>query len=222
MLNSIVNKVFVITTLNSDRVDYIKNHLIENDIKFDFCVAPDTKIIEKSIIVNDGGDITNKNHKALVSLISSYVSIVESSKISGFEKICVIEDDCFFEKDWSFKLKQFMDNLPKNWDLLNIGYHHLHDTDTIKEPLNRYVNIPLNWHHTTHCMIIKYTCYDKFLNIVKQHNYSLPADYMFNEIYKEKVLNCFFPNEKFIFQLSYRDELSNKKYNNFKSLMCDT
>lgn len=212
MINSIVDKVFVITTLNSGRVDYISKHLNENDIKFDFFVAPDKRIITKDILVKDGGDVNNKNHKALLSLISSYVSIIEIARISGFKSICIIEDDCYFVKDWNQKIKMFFDHLPNNWDLLNLGYHPLHDTETIKEKYNDYVNIPVNWHHTTHCMMIKNTCFNEFFTLNdNRHNwdYVIPADYMFNEIYKNKKFNSYIPTEKIIHQLSFRDT----KYN---------
>lgn len=209
MINSIVDKIFVITTLNSQRVDYIKNHLNQNNIKFDFFVAPYAEIINDEIIVNDGGDISDKNHKALISLISAYVSIIEIAKISNFKSICVIEDDCYFQKEWVKKLQDFFNYLPNNWDLLNLGYHPLHDTDTIKEKYNDYVNIPLNWHHTTHCMIIKNTCYEKFLQNVRKFQYTIPADYIFNEIYKEQKLKCFYPIEVICYQLSVRKNVYN-------------
>lgn len=205
MINSIVDKVFVITTPNSDRVDYIKNHLNENNIKFDFFVAPHQEVITNSICVKDGGDISNKNHKASISLISVYTSIIEISRISGFKNICIIEDDCYFIKDWRQKIKTFIDHLPTNWDLLNMGYHPLHDTDTIKEKYNDQVNIPLNWHHTTHCMLLKNTCYDEILSLIDKWKYTLPIDYLFNEIYKNKKFNSYYPTDKIIHQLSIRE-----------------
>lgn len=216
MINSIVDKVFVITTLNSNRVDYIKNHLVENDIKFNFFIAPETKIITDSILVNDGGDLKNKNHRALLSLISSFISIIEISKIENLNKVCIIEDDCFFEKHWQIKLNNFISNLPQDWDLLNVGYHPLHDTDTIKERYNEYVNIPLNWHHTTHCMIINNTCYDEVINQIHKWNYTLPIDYIFNEIYKNKNFKSYIPSDRFIYQISVRDREYNIPNCNFR------
>ena len=211
MINSIVDKVFVITTLNSDRVDYISKHLNDNNIKFDFFVATDKRVITENIFVKDGGDLSNKNHKSSLSLISAYVSIIEIARISGFKSICIIEDDCYFVKDWNQKIKIFFDNLPNNWDLLNLGYHPLHDTDTIKEEYNDYVNIPLNWHHTTHCMMIKNTCFSEFFTLNDNRHkweYVIPIDYMFNEIYKNKKFNSYIPADKIIHQLSIR----NNKY----------
>ena len=205
MINSIVDKVFVITTLNSNRVDYIKSHLNDNDIKYDFFVATDVRLIANDLFVQDGGDVSNKNHKSSISLISAYTSIIETSRISNFNNICIIEDDCYFGNDWIQKINTFFNHLPNNWDLLNLGYHPLHDTDTIKEKYNEYVNIPLNWHHTTHCMILKNTCYSEMLSLINKWKYTLPIDYLFNEVYKNKKFNSYYPVDKIIHQLSIRD-----------------
>ena len=206
MINSVVDKVFVITTLNSERVDYIKNHLNQNNVKFDFFVSPYKEIINDEIVVNDGGDVSDKNHKALISLISAYASIIEIAKISNFKSICVIEDDCYLDTGWEEKIQNFFDNLPTDWDVLNLGYHPLHDTDTIKEKYNDYVNIPLNWHHTTHLMMIKNTCYVELLSLVNKWKYTLPMDYIFNELYKNKIYKSFYPVDKFAYQTSIRSD----------------
>lgn len=209
MINEMVDKLFVITTLNSNRTDYIKNHLSVNNIKFEFFVAPDRYVIRNDIVVNDGGDVSDKNHKALISLISAYASIIEIAKLSGFEKISIIEDDCYFVDGWIEKTHSFFNHLPSDWDLINLGYHPLHETDTIKKKYNDYVNIPLNWHHTTHSMIIKHTCFDEILRLIKTWNYTIPIDYIFNEIYKSRTLSCFYPSEKICYQLSVRDQIYN-------------
>ena len=209
MINTIVDKVFVITTLNSNRVDYIRNHLNETGINFDFFVSPETKIITDSIIVQDGGDVYDKHHKASISLISSFVSIVEISKISNFEKICIIEDDCYFDTGWKDSLTHFYNNLPNDWDLINLGYHPLHDSDSIKEKINDFVYKPLNYHHTTHCMIVKNTCFDEYINMNNKFKYTIPVDYVFNEIYKNSSYKSFYPVEKFVYQLSVRKNTYN-------------
>jgi hypothetical protein len=224
MLHTLVDKVFVITTLNSDRVDYIRSHLYDNNILFDFVVAPNYNIITDKIVVNDGGDTANKNHKASISLISAYSSIIESARISKFDKVCIIEDDCFFSNGWVDKFNLFYNNVPNDWDLLNVGYHPLHDTDSVKEKYDDYVSIPLNWHHTTHCMFIKNTCYDEFLRISNKWNYTLPIDYLFNEIYKNKSYKSYIPVEKIVHQLSVRNicyEISGTDLR-FKSSIYDT
>lgn len=221
MLHTLVDKVFVITTLNSDRVDYIRDHLYNNNILFEFFVAPDFNIITDKIIVRDGGDTTNKNHRSLISLISAYNSIIECARISGFKKICIIEDDCFFVHDWKQLFLDFYSNIPRDWDILNVGYHSLHDTDTIKEFYNDYAYIPKNWHHTTHFMMINNTIYDTFLKLVLKFNYTIPADYIFNEIYKNNIFKSFCPIKHIAHQLSVRhDEYYIKNANvRFKSLL---
>lgn len=224
MLHTLVDKVFVITTINSDRVGYIGRHLTDHGIQFEFFIAPDYSIISDKIVVSDGGDTSNKNHRASASLISAYNSIIENARISNFDKICIIEDDCFFCDDWIDRFKLFYDNVPNDWDLINIGYHPLHDTDTVKDKYNDYVSIPLNYHHTTHCMFIKNTCYVEFLKLSRLWNYTIPIDYVFNEIYKNRLYKSYIPVDKIAHQLSVR----NMRYNisganlRFKSFIYDT
>jgi hypothetical protein len=201
-INKIVDKVFCITTVNSNRVSYINNHLKKNNIEFEFSIAPEYKIISDKIKVRDSGKV---ECRPAISLLSAYLSIIEKSRISGYKAISIIEDDCFFSNNWEEKFSRFYSNLPE-WDLLNIGYHPIQDRDTIKENINPYVFRPLNHHHTTHCMVMKHTCYFQFLMLMEALDYSLPADYVFNEIYTDKSFNSFSPVEKFIYQLSLRTD----------------
>lgn len=206
MLNSIVDKVFVITTVGSNRVDYIKNHLLNNHIVFDFVVAPDPIILTKTVNVidTDSGDT-----RPALSLISANVSIIETAKISNFKKICILEDDIFFSETWEKQFNNFYKNVPANWDVLNLGYHpsQYEKLDRIRK-INDFVNIPLYEFYTTHCMLLTCNVYDSFLDINRQHQHSYPTDYIYNEIYRK--FNCFSPSEKIAYQLSVR---KNCEYN---------
>lgn len=201
MINSIVDKVFCITTVNSDRINYIENHLKERSIDFDFFIAPESKIISEKINVKDSGNIDNR---PAVSLTSAFVSIIEKSRISKYNSIAIIEDDCYFSKEWEYKFEEFYKNLP-NWDILNVGYHPLQDIFSKKEFFNNFVFKPLDLHYTTHCMILKNTCFEEFLKISEENEYSIPIDYIFIEIYKKQKLRSFCPKEQIIHQLSHRD-----------------
>ena len=44
MINSLVDKIFLITTLNSSRFDYISNHLKENNINCELFIATNYKL----------------------------------------------------------------------------------------------------------------------------------------------------------------------------------
>lgn len=200
MLNGIVEKIFVITTVNSNRVEHITSNLQLNGIKFEFIIAPEANILTKDISVLHSGI----DSRPALSLLSTYVSILEYSKINNYSKIAILEDDCYFSIGWDVKFNSFYESVDPEWDLLNIGYHPLHDTDTIKDKINERVYAPKNWHHCTHCMLIKNTAFSRFQEITKEFNYAIPADYIFNEIYKDSRYKSFYPVENFIYQLSTR------------------
>ncbi len=203
MINLFVDKVFVISTINSDRIDYIKNHLRSNNINFEFFIAPIYNILTYKKIE----DTITKDSRPSLSLISSYVSIMEMSIHNNYKRICIIEDDCYFIDGWKNKFKNFYNNLPTDkFDILHVGYHPIQDTDSIFKSINQYVNTPLEWHHTTHCMLINYTIYELYKNIVFQNDFNIPVDYVFNKIYKMNYYKCYSPVDKISYQLSERND----------------
>ena len=201
MINSLVDKIFLITTLNSSRFDYISNHLKENDINYELFIATNYKLFSNNIKVIDSGEETRPS----LSLLSSFISIIYSAKLHNYNSIAILEDDCFFAENWKEKFQNFYSNIPNDWDLINLGYHPLHESDTIKEKINDFVYKPLNYHHTTHCMVVKNTCFDEYININNKFKYTMPSDYVFNEIYKNPSYKSFYPVEKFVYQLSVRN-----------------
>ena len=201
MINSLVDKIFLITTLNSSRFDYISNHLKENDINYELFIATNYKLFSNDTKVIDSGEET----RPALSLLSSFISIIYSAKLYNYNSIAILEDDCFFVENWKEKFRNFYSKIPNDWDLINLGYHPLHESDTIKEKINDFVYKPLNYHHTTHCMVVKNTCFDEYININNKFKYTMPSDYVFNEIYKNPSYKSFYPVEKFVYQLSVRN-----------------
>lgn len=200
MLNSFVDKIFVITTINSDRFNHIKHHLDEMYLNYEFVVSPEPTILSDKIKVIDSGlgDV-----RPSISLLSVYKSILEKSKLHNFKSICVIEDDCFFISDWVEKFNLFYNNIPTDWDILNLGYHPSHDFLAVKEVINSYVCIPKSNYHTTHCIMIKNIC---FKTIIENINYNIPIDYVFNLLYQDDKYKCYVPLEKIVYQLSIRKD----------------
>lgn len=220
MINSIVDRVFLITTLNSNRFEYISNHLKCNDIEYDIHIAPEYTILSKEIKVKDSGI---EECRPALSLLSSYVSIIEKSKLLKYDKICIIEDDCYFVQNWQSKFKYFYDNIDRCWDILNLGYHPMQEIYTLKKDYNNFAYIPTNHHFTTHCMLINNNIFNTFLKINKDMLYSIPADYIFIELYKNEKIKSFVPIEKIAWQLSVRDDfkydIPDIKIKRFESLL---
>jgi hypothetical protein len=191
MINSIVDKVYVITTIDSNRADYIQNHLDNNGIKFEFIVSSESSILSKDFTVVDSG---KSECRPALSLLSMYTSIIKMSILNRLNRVCVIEDDCFFANGWELEFNKFYANIPdNNWDIINVGYHPLHDTDTVKHLINDYVYSPKNYHHTAHCMLCSRSIFQDYIDIVKYTKYSIPADYVFNEQFScSYLIPCIF------------------------------
>lgn len=202
MINNLVDKIFLITTLNSDRYEYISTHLKQNDIDYDLFIAVNYELLSKDIKIIDSGDDTRPS----LSLISAFTSIIYSSKLNRYKSIAILEDDCYFSENWKLKFKNFYESITNEWDILNLGYHPSHDIDSIKEKVNDYVYKPLSCHYTTHCILLKNKCFDEFLNITEKYKNTLPSDYIFNEIYKNKNFNSFSPSDRIVYQLSIRNK----------------
>ena len=132
MINSLVDKIFLITTLNSSRFDYISNHLKENNINCELFIATNYKLFSNDTKVIDSGEET----RPALSLLSAFISIIYSAKLHNYNSIAILEDDCFFAENWKEKFQNFYSNIPNDWDLINLGYHPLHESDTIKEKIN--------------------------------------------------------------------------------------
>jgi hypothetical protein len=201
MLQSLVDKVFLITTVNSERFEYINSHLIQHGIEYHLIISPNYNIIDNDIkVLHSGFDA-----RPSISLLSAYQSIIEKSRLCGYKSIAIVEDDCCFVKNWKELFNVFYKNIPTEWDVLNIGYHPLHDTDSVKVFYNNFAYIPRDWHHTTHCVMIRDTIYDELTRLYNEKNYSIPIDYMFNEIYKNTMYKSFCPIQKIVYQLSIRN-----------------
>lgn len=198
MLHTIVNKVFVITTVASNRVNYIEEHLRNNSITFEYVIAPEVMFIDPNIAVRGGDAKTN------ISLVSAYVSILETARLCGYESIAVIEDDCFFVKDWEVALKNFLQHLPSEWDILNLGYHPNQYTTGVRIPYNEFVIKPSTNYFTTHCMIFKKRSFQPIIDVIHNCRYNKAIDHMVIELYNNSQFNCFAPIQQFIYQLSVR------------------
>lgn len=219
MLNQLCEKIFVITTVDSDRVEYVKNHLKDRKVKFEFFVAPFYALINPHHPLHSP---PQRESRPSISLTSAYYSIFEMCRVNDIKSVAVLEDDCFLLEDWEQKLHKFYNNVPADWDILNLGYHPYQQSHTVKDHINDFVYRPLDWHHTAHCMMVRNTAYTPFKHMVNHWNWHIANDYVFNELYKRKEIKAYSPYEHIAYQLSYRkslDELIHVKdtYVNFKS-----
>ena len=203
MLNSLVDKIFLATTVgDNDRQEYVINHLHEHNITAQYIISPYYKMMNPEISVRDSTDHEGFSRTSL-SLLSAHMSIMKSSLLNNYTSICLLEDDVFFNTGWEDDFKIFLHNVPNDWEILNVGYTPYHDNHSVKIPINDKVYSPLRHHYSTHCVIINNPkIFEEYIDISHDTSYSLPVDYIFNILYNKYKSYC--PVDKFIYQLSER------------------
>jgi hypothetical protein len=211
MMNSLVDKVYVITTLDSSRTCYVTEHLNNRGIKYEFVVSPKIDILSNDVKLES---TENSDGRCPLSLLSSFTSILKSSVLNELDSICILEDDCYFSPNWESGFRVFYDNIPRGgWDIINAGYHGLNDSDSVYEEVNEFVRRPMKWHHGSHCMLLKLSVFEPYVDVVRDTAFQLPADVVFNRLYADKQYNCYYPRDKFIYQMSQRtDQLNDRRY----------
>ena len=126
-LNDFVDKVYVITEINSVRNDYIKEHLAKHNIEYELVVAPYAIPLKETSICN----------RYMLSLIYANLSIFENAIINGYNKIAVLENDIHLVDDFEEKFSSFIEHVPPDVFIYNIEDNH--DSDRTALPIiNEY------------------------------------------------------------------------------------
>ena len=109
-LNDFVDKVYVITEINSVRNDYIKEHLAKHNIEYELVVAPYANPLKETSVCN----------RYMLSLIYANLSIFENAIINGYNKIAVLENDIHLVDDFEEKFSLFIEHVPQDVFIYNI------------------------------------------------------------------------------------------------------
>ena len=181
-LNSFFDKVYVITC-NSffDRQSYIKDHFYKNNIEFDFFVSINNKLLIDSIISSTE-----------MSLALSHLHCVIDAKLNGYKSILICEDDIQFVSNFKEKFTQFIKDVPKDWNFLQIGNQIWADKwlrrKFISENLYKF-----EWGTGSHCIGVNFNSYDMLIDRFKKLD--KPVDIMYYDLFFD--VNCYCP-EKFL------------------------
>lgn len=111
-------------------------------------------------------DWSNINSNLLVGelgLIETHINIIKEAIENKYETILIFEDDVMFVDEF-YKIDEYMNALPSDWDMLYLGGNHNYG----RYP--DYVNdkvIKLNRTYTTHAIAIKSSLFQNILEITK-------------------------------------------------------
>ena len=117
ILNKYFNKVYVISSYAThSRLSDLLPFLDKENIKCELIISPKKKYFKPDyniILANEGNQ----------SLTSANESIFLKELYIKSDSFCVMEDDVFFDLEYEIKLTKFFNQLPSDWDILNLGYH---------------------------------------------------------------------------------------------------
>lgn len=213
ILNDIFEKIFVIISHDTlDRLDELTAFFSSENIEFEFIVSPRKKYF--STHINKDIDMGN----GAISLLCANESIFMRSRICSYNSILVFEDDIRFIDDYKSKILNFYQNLPTDWEILNLGYHICSniEMDIPTQPIvGKFTNLESRL-IGTHAMAYTNITFNSILEGLNIND--LPFDlFLLNNIYGK--FNTYYPTTRIAIASSYREYESDKfaDYKKYKS-----
>ena len=204
ILNQYFDKIYVITSyFHKPRIQYINELFKKENIKFDFHYAVHPDFLSDSIVDDyikyleylDQKD-TLPTSKYRVSATISHLQVLRQFQYSGYNNVLIFEDDVSFEIDYQNKLKRFFDNVPSDWDMLNLGRNYTYQDNTV-EKYTQFVNIPKDL-YGAHAYTFSKNRVEEFCESLENpHQLPWGPDTHYIKMYKEGY-KCYCPSE-FIF-----------------------
>lgn len=113
----------------------------------------------------------------------SHLFIMKMAKYLKLKNYIVFEDDIEFEENFLYKFTKIFNNeIPKNWDVLYLGGHHVKNPTKISENVYK-----CNYTVTTHAIAFNESVYDFFIE--KLNDLSKPCDVHFADA--QHNFNCY-------------------------------
>jgi GR25 family glycosyltransferase involved in LPS biosynthesis len=113
----------------------------------------------------------------------SHLFIMKTAKYLNLKNYIVFEDDVEFSENFIYKFTEIFNNeLPKDWDILYLGGHHVEKPTKISENIYK-----CNYTVTTHAIAFNESIYDLF--IPKLNDLSRPCDVHYAD--EQKNINAY-------------------------------
>lgn len=175
--NKLVDECYVINLeRRKDRMERMINELKKIDVSYRIFNAVDgLKIKDRDNIISNPE----------VATIKSHMGVIKDAIYNEYDKIAIFEDDIIFCDDFDKRLKYYIENIPKDWDIMYLGSN----LNSCQEPALIK--------HGIYKVKESYGCFAIILNnknglfqkIVNGENYNIPYDNYIRSLQKE--LNCY-------------------------------
>lgn len=199
-LNDITKNIYVINLKErTDRKSHILNELNKINCNEFFLIEG----VDGTNIIND-----SKLKNGMVGLIKTYLKIFDQWSKSKQDDILIIEDDCTFVDDFNSKLKNYLDNVPNDWEMLYFGANHNYHIGMKTQPINDTC-IKLNNSYSAHCVLLKNYVFIELINNIKQ--FSIENDVMLSNL--QKKYNAYSSSKPLTSQIQSYSNIENKFVN---------
>lgn len=204
VLNKHFDMVYLVTSFSSqERLKDILPYLNKENIHYTLITAPDKRYFSDYYI--KGHQIDKGN----TSLASANQSILLHAKYNNYKKFCVLEDDIYFEENYQEKVDLFFSCIPKNWQLVNMGWH-AHMTYMTDSPVYEKIEKDNN---IVGCHMIGYNNVTDFMIRSHKKFKGILDLWLAEKIFYKK--RSYLATEKIFLQQSYREE-DVDKYEDYK------
>jgi glycosyl transferase family 25 len=136
-------------------------------------------------------DAKEKNLVPWMGCLLSNLEIIKEAKSKGFKNILILEDDVVFNDNFEVELKEYIIQIPKNWDMLYLsGNHNEHSGYNVDKISKNIIKCYLTY--STHSFAINESMYDIIIEYLS-NNQIKPVDVIYTDIQKICNAYSFFP-----------------------------
>jgi GR25 family glycosyltransferase involved in LPS biosynthesis len=116
----------------------------------------------------------------------SHVAVVQEALAAGRESVLIFEDDVVFDPEFNAKFASFMNEAPRDWDLLYFGALHKAEPVKLTEHVYRITKA-----NSTYAYALKRTVFEEFIELNRRAEHVLDMNaYVLQERFKPY---CFLP-----------------------------
>jgi glycosyl transferase family 25 len=139
----------------------------------------------------DAIDAKKENLQPWMGCLLSNLEIIKDAKSKGFKNILILEDDVIFRDDFESKFKEYISQIPENWDMLYLsGNHNEHGGYGVDKISENIIKCYLTY--STHSFAINSTLYDTVIDYLSKNKIK-PVDVLYTELQRSCNAYSIFP-----------------------------
>lgn len=196
---------------NWERFDAVNGYTLSDD----YCPIDDNSTTFKDFYLRMPG-VSIKHKKARAGCYLSHLNLLKEARKIGLKSVLILEDDALFSQSRvAAKIfKKTMRELPKNWEMLFLGFEHYKRPTLISENV-----VKIEAGFCMHAYAVHQRCFDRLIKdleswIIDQDKQMQPVDAVVSELFEKQQYNAYAPRALIGFQ---RDDVTSNITGNSNS-----